>query len=142
MPLKLIKTTPYQKIILLKFSFLILCFLVIMAVPIWFFFFRGGSVEDELKDRIRDSAREILKNDEIVTEYTLDDLELSYTNNSGEEVYRLEFSVKSINPDSFILAGRGVRGEDGWVHQLENYVTVRSDNSLVFSTIPEERDDH
>lgn len=140
--MKLIKTTPYQKIILLKLSLLLLCFLVIVAVPFWFFFLRGGSAEDELRERIKQTAIEILKEDEIVTEFTLDDLELSYTNNSGEEVYRLEFSVKSINPESFILAGRGVRGEEGWVHELENYVTVRSDNSLVFSTIPEEQDDH
>ncbi|MER2262321.1 MAG: hypothetical protein ABS934_09910 [Psychrobacillus sp.] len=140
--MKLISTTPYQKILMLKLSFLILCFLLVMAVPFWFFFLRGGSAEDELQERIMDTATDNLKNDDMVTEFTLDDLELSYTNDASEDVYRLEFSVKSINPDSFILAGRGVKGEDGWVHQLENYVTVRNDKSLVFSTIPEEQDSH
>lgn len=136
--MKLISTTPYQKIVMLKLTLLMLCFFVIITVPFWFFFLRGGSEEDELRERITETAKEILKSDEIINEFTLDNLELSYTTDSSEDVYRLEFSVKTINPDSFIIAGRGVRGEDGWVHQLENYITVRNDNSLVFSTVPED----
>ena len=134
--MKLISSTPDQKREAIKFAILIITVVLIIAIPVWFLFIRGKSEEGQIAKNIQLAATEILEEDKAVSEFKIDSIELSAKNEASEEVYLLQYSIKPIDPNSLILAGSGIKGEDGWIHELVNYVTVKANEQLVFNSPP------
>ena len=87
-------------------------------------------------DDVRALVEKSLQDDEAISEYKINNFEFSHENQKGEKVYLLNYSMKPTDPTNFILAGSGVKGEDGWVNERVYYVTYTQKEELVFSTSP------
>ncbi|WP_342598269.1 hypothetical protein MHB48_11845 [Psychrobacillus sp. FSL H8-0483] len=114
---------------------LIITAVLIIAIPTWLRI-QGGSTNDQLTESIQIAASELFEKDNAIAEFKIDSLELSHTNEASEEVYLLMFSIKPADPENFVLVGGGIEGEEGWIHERVNYVTVKNNNKLIFSTSP------
>ncbi|MCD8510567.1 MAG: hypothetical protein LRY73_12315 [Bacillus sp. (in: Bacteria)] len=77
------------------------------------------------------ALRERLANEEAIEEFRMDLVERVHGN-----TFLLYYSVKPLDPDTFVLAGSGREGEDGWIVERVYYVTVEEDGSMSFSTSP------
>lgn len=132
--MKLISKSPSNKKGNSIFYILIL-FVIILAI---FFVLKSGnkSSAGDLSESIQIAASSLLKNDPTISEFTIDNIKLSHKNKESEEVYVVSFSIKPTDPASFILTGGGVKGENGWIHDRTNYVTVKDNETLVFSSNP------
>lgn len=76
------------------------------------------------------------QDDSTIAEFTIDHLEFSHLNSQEKVVYQLTYSMKPSDRDSFVLAGSGIEGEDGWINQRYYYITVDGANRVSFSTSP------
>lgn len=134
--MKLISRTPSSK---RGYSiFLIVLVFVIVLSIVWLMKKEVTQSSVDLSESIKLAAISILEKDPNITDFTIDNIKQSHRNNESEEVYTLTFSIKPIDPANFILTGGGVKGENGWIHERVNYVTVKDSETLVFSSNPSE----
>lgn len=121
-----------------KILILLLLFVIVLSI-VWLL--KGGksnNVSGDLTESIRIAASSLLKEDPTISDFTIDTIKLSHKNKESEEVYIITFSIKPTDPTNFILTGSGVKGESGWINEKVNYVTVKDNETLVFSTTPME----
>ena len=135
--MKLISKSPSSKNG--KKLFLLLLIFAIVLSTVWLL--KSGNstnVSGDLTESIHIAASSLLKEDPTISEFTIDTIKLSHKNKESEEVYIITFSIKPTDPTNFILTGGGVKGESGWINEKVNYVTVKDNETLVFSTTPME----
>ncbi len=87
-------------------------------------------------DEVRSLVETSLQDDESISEFKINNFEFSHENQNGEKVYLLNYSMKPTDPKNYILAGSGVKGEDGWINDRVYYITYTKKEELVFSTSP------
>ncbi|MFC5602726.1 hypothetical protein [Sporosarcina koreensis] len=94
------------------------------------------STSRTILDEIEVQANDLLEKDKEIAAFTIDSIEYSHENQDSDKVYILLYSMKPSNPESFVLAGSGVMGNDGWIKERVYYVNVKDSGELIFSTSP------
>ncbi|WP_413055231.1 hypothetical protein [Sporosarcina sp. 179-K 8C2 HS] len=87
-------------------------------------------------EEVESQANDFLKKDKEISAFTIDSIEYSHENQDLDKVYILYYSMKPSNPESFILTGGGVMGDDGWVKERVYYIIAKDSGELLFSTSP------
>ena len=87
-------------------------------------------------DEVKAIVEKSLQDDKSISEFIINKFEFSHENQKGEKVYLLNYSMKPADPTNFVLAGSGVKGEDGWINDRVYYITYTKEEDLVFSTSP------
>ena len=132
--LKLIARSPSSS----KGNSLLYLSIIIVIILCVFFIFKSGNKSSavDLSESIQIAASSLLEKDPTISEFTIDTIKLSHENMDSEEVYIMTFSIKPTDPANYILTGGGIKGENGWIHERVNYVTVKDKETLVFSNNP------
>ncbi|MEK4486314.1 hypothetical protein MHH81_12095 [Psychrobacillus sp. FSL H8-0484] len=134
--MRLIASTPNQKRNAYKFSLMIITIMLILVIPSCIRYIKADSTNSQLTDYIKTAAFELLEKDKAISDFVIDSLEFSHKTEESEEVYKIMYSMKPADPKNFVLEGSGKKGEEGWIHERVNYVTVKKNRELTFSTNP------
>lgn len=75
-----------------------------------------------------------LKQDDTISDVEITKFEL-YEEKKDEKVFQVEYLIKPVNPDQFIIAGSRQKTEDNRIHAFE-FVTINKNYEMRFSTSP------
>lgn len=135
--MRLITSTPNQKRNAYKFFLMIITIILILIIPSCIRYIKADSTTNQLTDYIKTAASEFLEKDKAISDFKIDSLEFSHKTEESEEVYKIMYSMKPADPKKFVLEGGGMKGKEGWIHERVNYVTVKKNRELIFSSNPE-----
>lgn len=85
-------------------------------------------------EQAKSMVYDYLQKDTTISEVEIYKFEM-YKESEDEKIYWIEYSMIPTNPDSYIIAGSRVEGEDGSIQSYE-FVTCNKKYEIRFSTSP------